>query len=83
MQIVLNGVEIIDKRSTFHRKKRNILIKNGLIERITEKKISSAKSLPCQGCFVSIGWFDLWASFKDPGEEYKEDLNTGTVNPFE
>lgn len=79
MQIVLNGVEIIDKRSTFHRKKRNVLIKKGIIEKITEKKISSAKSLSCQGSYLSIGWFDLWASFKDPGEEYKEDLNSGTA----
>ncbi len=77
--MVLNGVEIIDQRSTLHRKKRNILIKNGLIEKISQKKISAAGSFPSQGCYLSIGWFDLWASFKDPGEEYKEDLNSGSA----
>lgn len=79
MQIVLNGVQIIDKRSTFHRKTRNILIKNGLIEKITEKKISSTNSLSCRGMFISIGWFDLWSTFRDPGEEYKEDISSGAA----
>ena len=34
-------------------------------------------SFPIRGLHVSIGWFDLFAHFGDPGLEHKETLETG------
>ncbi len=77
MDIVLNAVEIIDSRSSLNGKKRNVHIKNGVIEAITTRKISGGKQYDTKGMLLSIGWIDLGAHFSDPGFEHKESLQSG------
>ncbi len=78
MDIVLNSVEIIDKNSTFHQKRRNVYLKNGSIKKITTKPVEEAKKvIDGKGLKLSIGWFDVGAHFNDPGLEHKEDLYSG------
>ena len=77
MEILLQSVEICDKRSSFHGQKKNILIKDGIIVRIDDESFEAEKIIKCEGLLLSIGWFDLRSSFGDPGLEFKEDLTTG------
>ncbi|MDN5200838.1 dihydroorotase [Fulvivirgaceae bacterium BMA10] len=77
MEILLESVEIVDKRYPFNGNRRNILIKDGYIKSITNKKISAKKVIDCRNVQLSTGWFDLGTFFGDPGFEYKEDIASG------
>lgn len=78
MPTLLKNVTIISKGSSLHGKKKDILIVNGIIEKI-EDSISDAADETIQGenLHVSIGWFDMTASFCDPGYEHKETIESG------
>ncbi len=76
MKILIQSAEIIDPQSPFHRKKKNVLISNGKIAEIGDKKFSADKTLDAKGMFLSAGWFDLGAFAGDPGLEHKEDLQS-------
>lgn len=78
MDILLNQVEIVDKRSPFHKKKVNVHLKDGVIAAIGETVQGAATTVDAEGLMLSIGWFDMQANFGDPGYEYKEDLETGS-----
>ncbi|NJN43188.1 MAG: dihydroorotase [Flammeovirgaceae bacterium] len=76
MKILLQNVQILDKNSPFHKKKKNVLIQNGKITQIGDKNYTSDKSITCDGMILSPGWFDLGAYVGDPGYEHREDLNS-------
>ncbi|HAS42809.1 MAG TPA: dihydroorotase [Microscillaceae bacterium] len=81
MNYLIHNVEIIDKHSEFNRQRKSILIEKGVISQISD--ISSTHStehlqvINGQDLQLSPGWFDLRASFRDPGYEHKETLTTG------
>jgi len=78
MDILIKSATIIDTQSKHHLKKRDLLIKNGKIEKIAEKiKADNVKVIEAKGLHLSKGWIDLQANYQDPGFEYKEDLQTG------
>ena len=77
MSILILEAKILDPQSPFHRKKANILIKDGLISYIGDNEPKANKTIDEKGCILTPGWMDLQASFCDPGYEHKEDLNTG------
>jgi dihydroorotase len=78
MNILLKKVKIIDPDSSHHNKVRDILIEGGKIKKIGKtieggkEKVVSEKNL-----HISRGWIDLMAQFHDPGNEHKEDLESG------
>ena len=78
MNILIQKAKVIDPNGKYHNKMRDILITNGKIVKIAtnintpKHTVYSAKNL-----HVSLGWFDLHANFRDPGFEYKEDINSG------
>lgn len=75
--LLIKNATILDTRSKHHRKKRDLLIRNGKIEQIRVKINSpKAKVLNATGAFVSIGWLDIGAQTNDPGYEHREDLQT-------
>ena len=74
MKILIQAARIIDKNSSFHNKKKNILIQNGRIIEIGDKNYSADKIISAEGMFLSPGWFDLGTFAGDPGLEHKEDL---------
>ena len=79
MEILIKSVEIIDRPSELHNKRRNILIKNGIITEITTRSISAAKVIDARNLKLSIGWCDMRSHFCDPGLEAKEDLMSGRL----
>lgn len=74
MKILIQSAKIISPGSPHHLKKRNVLIANGKIAEVGEKKYSSDKEIDAEGMLLSIGWFDLGAFVGDPGLEHKEDI---------
>ena len=79
MKILLQSPLILDKRSEFHRKKKNVLIQNGKILEIGDKSSSSAdRVIDASGMILSPGWFDLGTLAGDPGFEHREDLDSVT-----
>ena len=80
MHILLKSVQIVAPSSPFHGQQQDILIENGIIRQIG-KDISSAQAQVVTGnnLHVSLGWTDIFAHFCDPGQEHKEDLQSGVT----
>ena len=76
MKVLLQSPLIMDKRSPFHRKKKNVLIQGGKITDIGDKAFSADRVIDAEGMILSPGWFDLGAASGDPGQEHREDLDS-------
>lgn len=82
MNIVLKSATLVDSTNpSLHLKKRDILIKNGIIEKIAAKiePSSRVKELRLDNLHVSIGWFDSSVSFGEPGHEERETIANGLL----
>jgi dihydroorotase len=79
MRWIIQAATIIDPKGKHHHKVRDLLIENGEIQEI--KATIDAKNadqvIDAKGKCLSLGWIDLKAHFRDPGEEYKEGLLNG------
>jgi dihydroorotase len=80
MKALIKSATVIDKSSEFHYKKVDILVESGIIKKISETPLTDTADEVIEGdnLHVSIGWFDLKANFREPGEEWKETINSGT-----
>lgn len=76
MRILIQSATILNATSPFHKKKKNILIQNGRIAEIGDKKYQADKVMEAKGMIVSAGWFDLGTYVGDPGYEQKEDISS-------
>lgn len=76
MKILIQAATILNQASPFHKKKKNVLIQNGRITEIGDKKYSADKVIDAVGMFLTPGWFDLGTYVGDPGYEQKEDLSS-------
>jgi len=85
MNLLIKSARIIDTNSKYHKKIMDIFIKDGKIEKIA-KSIKSCKESLKKGkeiefsdknLHVSTGWMDMHSNFREPGFEYKDDLETG------
>ena len=76
MKILLQQPLILDKRSSFHRKKKNVLIQNGKIAEIGDKQFAADRTLDASHMILSPGWLDLGTATGDPGQEHREDLDS-------
>tara|TARA_R110002167_G_scaffold346233_2_gene556765 strand:+ start:1809 stop:3065 length:1257 start_codon:yes stop_codon:yes gene_type:complete len=82
MNILLKSVTIVNGcTKNLHLKKRDILIKNGLIEAIETSIEPSGKIkvIDIKNLHVSIGWFDSGVSFGEPGYEERETIGNGLL----
>jgi dihydroorotase len=76
MKILIQGPEILDAGSPYHKKEKNVVINNGRIVEIGDKNFSADKVIRANGMKLSIGWFDLGTFVGDPGLEHKEDIDS-------
>ncbi len=76
MKILIQSATILNKKSGFHKKKKNVLIQNGRIAEIGDKKYAADKVIKATGMILSAGWFDWGTFIGDPGLEHKEDLTS-------
>ncbi len=80
MKLLIKNVKIVDPNSPHNKKKRDIFIKDGIIEKINRAVRIIGKDvemIDAKGQHISPGWFDMKVNFCDPGYEYKEDLQNG------
>nr|WP_298789468.1 dihydroorotase [uncultured Allomuricauda sp.] len=80
MNMLLKSAKIISpENKALHLKKRDILIKKGVIEKIASSidPPSNSKVVDKKNLHVSIGWFDSGVSFGEPGYEERETISNG------
>lgn len=80
MNLFLKSATLIDASNTsLHGKKRDILIKNGKIEKIASRleAVSGYKEILLDNLHVSKGWFDSGVCFGEPGFEERETIANG------
>jgi dihydroorotase len=81
MKLLITNAVVCDPQSTFHGKKVDVFIANGIIESIqtSSKKplvAKAAKTIDAAGATLSPGLVDMRAALREPGFEYKEDLQS-------
>lgn len=80
-KLLLKNGEVVSKEKVFF---ADILVSEGRIEKIFEKgkkysKLSeSIEEIDCKGKTILPGAIDAHVHFREPGEEYKEDWETGS-----
>lgn len=79
--ILISRGTIIDPSSDLNRTTVDLLIENGVIQKISKTPIKNAKALTVDatGCFVLPGMLDLRCQLKDPGYEHQETIETGAA----
>ncbi len=78
MKLLLKSVTILDEKSSYHNKKTDIFIENGIIRKIgKDLKEKAAQEIKVAGLYVSRGWFDSSVSFGEPGFEDRETIENG------
>lgn len=81
MNILIKSVKIIDPRSKYNNQKKDILIKNGKIQKISNNINTGAKKIiEEKNLYVSPGWFDLHVNFGEPGFEQRDTIETGVLS---
>lgn len=78
MKTLIKSAIIVDKKSKHHLKKRDLLLDKGRIVKIASSiDEDGLKTVSHKNLHVSPGWIDMRANFQDPGNEHKEDLESG------
>jgi dihydroorotase len=82
MKILIKNIAIADPSSEFNNKVVDVYIEDGKYVRIGEadsikEKDKSIVEWDGSGCFLSPGWLDMHANFREPGEEMKETIRSG------
>jgi dihydroorotase len=80
LKILIQSARIVSPGSSFHQKTRNVLISNGKIDSIGDKKLSADRVVDADGMILTTGWVDFGAFTGDPGLEQKEDISTLTAS---
>ena len=78
MKLLLKQVTISDKHSPYHGSIKDIVIIDGVIRQIEDDiTADNATIIHEKGLTVSPGWVDIFSHFNDPGNEYKETIESG------
>jgi dihydroorotase len=80
MKTILTNVNVIHPEEKIDLKETNILLNDGVIEKIGELNsddISNAKEFDFSGCHVVPGFFDMHVHLREPGREDEETVVTG------
>ena len=79
MTIIIRNAKIIDPQSPFHQQTVDILIVNGLIEKMGSNlpNPDHAEEIKLDNLHVSQGWFDSSVSLGEPGFEDRETIANG------
>ncbi len=79
MKILLKGGRIIDPSQEFDQV-ADLLLEEGKVAACAPHlEIEDAQILPCQGLIVCPGFIDLHVHFREPGEEWKETIASGSL----
>ena len=77
MLLLIKNAKIIYPGHELHNSKKDILIRNGVIEKIgTRISDNAAKQISSKSLHLSPGWFDIGSIVGEPGFEQRETLET-------
>lgn len=79
MDILLKDVTICDPSSPFHQQRVDVFVQNGFLSEIGTLQKEAEKIVSINGLHAAPGFTDIFAHFCDPGFEYRETLETGTM----
>jgi dihydroorotase len=80
MKILIKQARVVDPSSPFNGQITDIFIDDGIITRIGNDLPGKAdKIIESKDLHVSPGWMDVFANFGDPGNEFKETLESGAA----
>lgn len=78
MKVLIKEATVVSHVSPFHGKSKDILIENGFITDISNGIKNDVDTIiDVKGLHISCGWMDCFANFCDPGQEFKETLESG------
>ena len=78
MKVLIKRATVVSPASPFHGKSKDILIENGFITEISDDLQHEADNIiDVNNLHISCGWMDCFANFCDPGQEFKETLESG------
>jgi len=78
MKVLIKNAILLSPASPFHGKNLDIFIDNGIISKIgNQLDISADTIIEIENLHISSGWVDCFANFCDPGQEFRETLETG------
>ena len=81
MDILIKNGRVLDP-ATHTDEVKSILIRDGKIADVNAPKDTEAdRIIDASGCYVMPGLIDLHVHLRDPGQEYKETIQTGTLAP--
>ena len=77
MKYIIKSAVIVDSKSEYNLKQKDLYIENGIISKIEDNIIEQgAELIEIDGLHLSPGFIDLNSNSGDPGYEHKENLNT-------
>ncbi|MBT8191498.1 MAG: dihydroorotase, partial [Bacteroidia bacterium] len=77
MSILIKNARIVSPGSKLNGTQKDILIKNGRIEKISNKiSDKSAKMISSENLYVSPGWMDIGTCGAEPGFEFRETFSS-------
>ena len=80
MQILIKKAIVIAPNDPFSGQPMDILVADGRVSKVAaEIKADNVTTITGNNLHVSMGWMDVFAHFCDPGQEHKEDLQTGSL----
>ena len=80
MSVLIKQATIVCKGSSLNGQCKDLLIQNGIITAIADSINQPAERVIEEpGLHISIGWMDSFAHFCDPGFEYRETIESGTM----
>lgn len=83
-QYLFKQVRILDSASSYHDKVVDLLISNGKISDIgSNLEVGEAEEIKGENLHLSLGFVDLRANFNDPGNEDREDIESGAAAALE
>lgn len=79
MSILFQSAKVIDSQSKYNNKTVDVLVNKGVIESIGKniEPPKRCKIIHGKGLHLSPGLMDMHVNYRDPGYDWKEDLNTG------
>lgn len=75
--LIIRSVQIVDPGHEFDGRQCDVLIENGLITRIeSHLELKADTEVNASGAVMTTGWVDVLSHCGEPGEEWKEDVNS-------
>src|SRR5665213_1306161 len=77
MNLLLKNAHLIDPSLQFEESGLDLEIRDGIISRIGRELKSDFESRDLAGAIVAPGFFDMHVHLREPGQEYKETIESG------